>query len=93
MRKKIKILSLLIILPHLLALAYDKQFRYSGNWLEGYQNYFKLGFLAISILGAGWLVAIAKKEKSYIWLACSVILLVLLLFYLYLAVAIINTSF
>jgi len=93
MTKKIKILVLLVVLPLLLGFIYDKFFRYAGNWLEDYQNYFKVGFLVISILSTGWLVLISKKEKSWVWFGCSLALLVLLLVYLFFALAIINSSY
>jgi predicted Na+-dependent transporter len=93
MKKKIAILVFLVIFPNVLGQIYDNKFRYAGNWLEDYQNYFKLGFLIISILASAWLLFISKKDKSYIWLTFSVILLILLLIYLYFAVTIINTSF
>ena len=93
MAKKLSILLSLVILPNILGIIYDRMFRYAGNWLENYQNYFKIGFIVISIIGTGWLVVIAKKEKSYIWLGFSIILLILLLAYLYAGLIIINTSF
>jgi hypothetical protein len=93
MTKKLTVLFLAVIAPIILIQLYNYYFQYAGNWLEDYQNYFKLGFLVISILGTGWLALMAKKDKSYIWLGFSIILLTSLLFYLYFAVAIINTSF
>jgi hypothetical protein len=93
MKKKLSILSFLVILPVVLIQLYTYYFEFAGNWLEDYRNYFKLGFLMISILGTGWLIFISKKEKNIIWLIGSAILLILLLAYLYFAIIIINTSF
>lgn len=93
MNKKLVIVVFLVVLPNLLSFVYDKMFRYSGNWLEDYQNYFKVGFLIISILGTAWLAVISKKEKNYIWLFFSLILLILLLVYLFFGLAIINSSY
>ena len=93
MIKKLSILLFAIIVPNILSFIYDRMFRYSGNWQEDYQNYFKLGLLIISVFGAGWLVFIAKNEKSYIWLVFSGTLLLFLSIYLYFGVAIINSSF
>lgn len=92
MVKKISVLLLLVITPVILIQLYNYYFEYAGNWLEDYQNYFKLGFLIISILSTGWLVIRSKKERNNIWLAFSIILLILLLGYLYFALIIINTS-
>ncbi len=91
--KKILILVFLVLLPNALSFVYDQLFRLSGNWLEDYQNYFKVGFLILSIIGAIWLVVISKKGKNYIWLVFSILILIALLAYLYLAFAIINSSF
>ncbi len=91
--KKINILVFLVIIPNLLGFVYDRLFRHAGNWLEDYQNYFKVGFLVISILATGWLIVLAKKGKNYIWLTCSLILLILLLVYLFFGIAIINSSY
>jgi predicted Na+-dependent transporter len=92
MLKKISILLLLIILPNILAFIYDNLFRYSGNFLEDYQNYFKIGFIVVSIISTIWLMVISKKGKNYIWFGLSLVLLVLLLIYLYLGLAVINMS-
>ena len=91
--KKIKILLSLVILPILLGFIYDKLFRYAGNWLEDYQNYFKIGFLVLSIISTAWLALISKKDKSWVWLVVSLILLVLLFVYTLFALVIINSSY
>lgn len=93
MKKKILMLCFLVILPVALIQLYTHFFEFAGNWLEDYRNYFKLGFLIVSILGTAWLAVISKKEKSHIWFLFSLILLILLLAYLYFAIIIINTSF
>lgn len=92
MIKKFSILLFGVISPIILIQLYNYYFQIAGNWLEDYQNYFKVGFLIVSILSTVGLVLIAKKEKNYLWLSCSIILLVLLLAYLYFALVIINTS-
>lgn len=92
MIKKLSILLFLIITPVILIQLYNHYFEYAENWLGDYQNYFKLGFLIISILGSLWLILISKKERNIIWLSCSIVLLLLLLAYLYFALIIINTS-
>ena len=92
--KKFLLISILLIfIPNLLGYIYDKLFRYSGNWLEDYQNHFKFSFLVISILGTVWLIILSKKEKKYIWLMFSVLVLLALLFYLYMGYAVVNMSF
>jgi cytochrome bd-type quinol oxidase subunit 2 len=93
MTKKQKVLTYLIAIPVILIQVYNFYFQYASNWLEDYQNYFKLTFLTISIIGSIWLIMISKKDKTNIWLALSVILLVLLLLYLYIAITIIKTSY
>lgn len=93
MKKKMKILGLLVMLPLLLIQLYTYFFESAGNWLEDYRNYFKVGFLALSIFSSIWLVIISKKEKNWIWFGISTTLLILLLIYLYFALAIINSSY
>ena len=93
MNKKLYILLILIVLPEILGFIYDALFRYSGNFLEVYQNYFKVGFLLTSIVGSIWLIVVSKKEKQYIWLAFSTVLLIVLLIYLYMGLVIINMSY
>jgi hypothetical protein len=93
MKKKLGVLLFLVILPIVLIQFYTYYFEFAGNWLEDYRNYFKLGFLVVSILSTGWLAVISKKEKSWVWFSLSLVLLILLLAYLYFAIIIINTSF
>jgi len=93
MTKKISIFVFLVVIPNLLGWIYDKIFRYSGNFFEQYQNYFKLGFLIISVLSTGWLIVISKKERSYIWLWLFIVLFILLAIYLFFAIAVINSSY
>ena len=74
MTKKQKVLVFGVVLPLVLFYLYDMLFRRSGNWLEDYQNNFKIGFLAISVLGAGWLTRLSWLEKSSaknVWLVFS----------------------
>ena len=93
MTKKLKILILLVFIPNILSIIYDRLFRYSANWLEDYQNYFKLSLVILSIIGTIWLVFISKKEKSYGWFWATLSLLIILIIYLYFAVAVINSSY
>jgi len=92
MTKKQKILAFLVILPNILAYVYDYFFNQSANWLEDYQNYFKIGFIIISLLSSLWLVYISKKEKNVMWLIFSIILLIFLSVYLYFAIAVASSS-
>ncbi|MFA5990985.1 MAG: hypothetical protein WC794_01920 [Candidatus Doudnabacteria bacterium] len=93
MTKKLNILIFLVIIPNIMAVVYDKLFRYSSNWFEDYQNFFKLGFVIISVISTGWLVLLSKKDKSYGWLWFAVGLLILLIIYLYFAIAVVNSSY
>jgi predicted Na+-dependent transporter len=93
MLKKISILLFTIILPLALAQTYAKYFDFAGGWLEQNRNYFKIGFLLTSIFGNIWLIVVSKKEKQYIWLVFSILLLIALLIYLYMGIAIINMSY
>lgn len=93
MTKKLNILVFLVIIPVLLIQIYTKYFEFAGNWLEDYRNYFKFGFLVLSLISTGWLVLVSKKDKNYGWLWFAVGLLILLLIYLYFAIAIVNSSY
>ncbi len=93
MTKKQKVLVFCIILPLTLIPIYNQLFQRSANWLEEYQNYFKVGFLLLAVVGDIWLLLISKSEKKIIWLTASVVLLILLIVYCYFALAIANSSF
>ena len=93
MTKKQKILIFLVILPLVLAYLYNRQFEYSGNWLEDYQNHFKFGFVFISIFSTAWLIKLTydnPSPRSKVWLATEIILLIGLVIYTYLGAAFIN---
>jgi hypothetical protein len=92
MTKKQKILWFLIVLPLVLGFVYDKLFRYSGNWLEDYQNYFKFGFILLSLGSSIWLLIIAKKEQNKTWLSFSILSCILLLVYLYMGFSVANMN-
>ncbi len=91
--KKWLIFIFLVILPFVLGIFYDKKFEYAGNWLEDYQNYFKVGFLLVSITSSAWLALIAKKEKNIFLLVVSVIIFIILSYILYLGINLISISF
>lgn len=93
MTKKQKILGFFVILPLVLAYSYNKYLVYSGNWLEDYQNHFKVVFLLISICSSLWLAIISKKEKDFKWFVFSVSVFVILLYVLYVGLNFVSISF
>lgn len=92
MSKKQKIFWFLVVLPEVVANLYSRIFEYSGNWLEDYKLYFIVGFSLISILSSSWLILVSFKEKNFIWLIFSSIVLIGLIIYLYLGLAIVNMN-
>jgi len=96
MTKKQLISILIIFIPLILIQVYDGLFYNSGDWTEDYQNYFKFGFLLLSLVGIIALIfssrVIEKYSLRYFWYALSGVLLILWIFYFVLAGIIVNMS-
>ena len=93
MTKTQKIFGFLVVLPLILAYWYDRQFEYSGNWLEDYQNHFKLGFLIVSIVSTLWIIILSKKENNYLWLITSIVIFLILIYIFLVGINLTNISF
>lgn len=93
MTKKLKILSLGIVLPALLAYLYNIVIDHPGNWLEDYANTIKMGLLIISLISSIYLGIVSKKENNNIWLSISIFFVCILIILIYLAYAVISITF
>jgi len=97
--KKLNILIFGVTFPFILMYIYDYFFQSAGNWggnwfwLEDYQSYFKISFLLFSIVSSIKLITISKKEKNWFWFTPSILLLISLIFYLYMALVYVNLTF
>lgn len=80
----------MIIIPILLSYGYNFYFNNSGNWLETYQNQFKIGFLILSLASSIWLLLKSVQTKSKIWVTISTILIIGLTIFIYLSISIIR---
>ncbi len=93
MDKKQKTLLVFVTVPLVLAWLYNQTFSDSGNWLEDYQNFFKIGFVTLSLIGSIRLFVLARKDKSNLWLIFSVLISLAIVVFLYLGMSITNISF
>jgi len=93
MTKKQKILGFLVLMPIILANLYNKYFERTSDWRENYQNHIKITLLLVSLISSIWIIIIAKKDQSKLWMILGILLTICLAIYLYIGVSIISMSF
>ena len=62
--RELTILIFLVIVPIVLAGAYDHYFDSSQGWMEEYQFHFILSFFVIALVSSIWLAWISKKNVA-----------------------------